>query len=93
MNIADNIIRQKLTNVYFIWGRGKSTIANELSKNFGCYIYARNTVGTNEGRIPGWVMENGIKCVIWNDETSVQQTTAEVAEHFGFKKKENDNET
>ena len=39
MNIADNIIRQKLINVYFIWGRGKTTIASELSKNFGCYIY------------------------------------------------------
>ena len=38
MNIAENIIRQKLINVYFIWGRGKTTIANELNKNFCCHI-------------------------------------------------------
>ena len=220
MNIADNIIRQKLINVYFIWGRGKTTISNELSKNFGFHIYdvdknryhhwkntaepqyqpymcrdfekeygvkdfwelppeviherethwlqeftpmavidlmllsqshevilcegdidygailpiashtvylsnqgtkfdwfdrpdhynaldsvknrtdisneekddiirnARNTVGTNEGRIPGWVMENGIKYVIWNDAISVEQTAVEVAEYFGFNKED-----
>lgn len=39
MLIADNIIRDKLKNVYFIWGRGKSTIAGELSRKYGYYIY------------------------------------------------------
>lgn len=40
MNIADNIIRNKLKNVYFIWGRGKTTIARELSNKYGCYVYS-----------------------------------------------------
>lgn len=26
-------------NVYFIWGSGKTTAANELSRRFGCYVY------------------------------------------------------
>lgn len=218
MNIADNIIKQKLKNEYFIWGRGKTTIANELSKSFSCYIYdvdknryhhwkntadpqyqpymcrdfdreygvkdfwelppeviheretnwlheftpmavidlmllsqshdvilcegdvdcvsiipiashivylsnqgtkfdwfnrpdhnnaldsiknrmditdkdkdeiilnARNSVGTNEDKIPDWVILNDIKCVIWNDKSSVEQTSAHVADYFGFKK-------
>jgi len=30
MNIADNVIREKIKNVYFIWGRGKTIIANQL---------------------------------------------------------------
>lgn len=39
MLIADNIIKEKILNVYFIWGRGKTTIAMELNKKYGCYIY------------------------------------------------------
>ncbi len=39
MHIADSIIKNKLKNVYFIWGRGKTTIANELHKKYGFYIY------------------------------------------------------
>ena len=40
MNIADSIIKNKLKNVYFIWGSGKTTIANSLSKKCGFYVYS-----------------------------------------------------
>lgn len=40
MNIADSIIKNKLKNVYFIWGRGKTTIANRLKEKYGFYIYS-----------------------------------------------------
>ena len=39
MNIPDNVIRQKLQNVYFIWGSGKTTAANELHRRYGFYVY------------------------------------------------------
>lgn len=40
MLIADNILREKLKNVYFITGSGKTTIANEMSKHLNnCYVY------------------------------------------------------
>ncbi len=39
MIIADNIIKDRIKNVYFIWGRGKTTIANELNRKFGYHIY------------------------------------------------------
>ena len=39
MYIADNIIKKRIDNVYFIWGRGKTTIANGLRNKYGCYIY------------------------------------------------------
>ncbi|MDE6763350.1 MAG: hypothetical protein K2J73_06700 [Oscillospiraceae bacterium] len=45
MNIADNIIKNKLKNVYFVWGRGKTTVANKLRDKYGCYIF-----GTDEAR-------------------------------------------
>lgn len=40
MNIADSIIKNKLKNVYFIWGSGKTTIANRLKEKYGFYIYS-----------------------------------------------------
>lgn len=40
MNITDNVIKNKLKNVYFIWGRGKTTIANELHNKYGFFIYS-----------------------------------------------------
>ena len=40
MNIPNSIIKAKLKNVYFIWGRGKTTIANRLKEKFGFYIYS-----------------------------------------------------
>lgn len=213
MIIADNIIKDKIKNVYFIWGRGKTTIANELNKKFGCHIYstddsryrhmksanpeyqpymcrdfekeygvksfwelppgvisdrerhwlheftpmvimdlillapahdviicegdieydtiipvashtvhlsnrgtrfdwfnrpdhidalnsiknrtdlteeekeyiiknAYNSVGQNEGEIPDWVIKHGVKDIEWNDSTSIEQTTLEVAQYF-----------
>jgi hypothetical protein len=39
MDIPDNILRQKLRNVYFIWGSGKTTAANELHRRYGFYVY------------------------------------------------------
>lgn len=45
MNIADNIIKNKLKNVYFIWGRGKTTVADILRKKYGCCVF-----GTDEAR-------------------------------------------
>lgn len=40
MNIADGIIKNKLKNVYFIWGSGKTTIANRLNEKYGFYVYS-----------------------------------------------------
>ena len=40
MDIADNIIGNKLKNVYFIWGRGKTTVSNILQNKYGCYIFS-----------------------------------------------------
>ena len=40
MVIADSIIKNKLKNVYFIWERGKTTIANQLREKYGFYIYS-----------------------------------------------------
>lgn len=39
MEIADNILQQRLHNVYFIWGAGKTTVANALGEQYGCYVY------------------------------------------------------
>ncbi len=47
MNISDSIIKNKLKNVYFVWGRGKTTIANELHKKHGFYVYS-----TDDSREP-----------------------------------------
>lgn len=45
MDIADNIIRNKLKNVYFIWGRGKTTVADILKSKYGCFVF-----GADEAR-------------------------------------------
>ena len=39
MVIADNILRHQLRNVYFLWGSGKTTIANALAKQYDLYVY------------------------------------------------------
>ena len=39
MYIADNIIRDRLKKVYFIWGRGKTTVSDRLRDKFGFYVY------------------------------------------------------
>lgn len=39
MYIADNIIRDRLKKVYFIWGRGKTTVSDRLRAKFGFYVY------------------------------------------------------
>ena len=47
MLIADNILREKLKNVYFITGSGKTTIANEMSKHIdNCYVYHTDNRGS-----------------------------------------------
>ncbi len=40
MYIADNIIRNRLAKVYFIWGRGKTTVSNRLRDKYGFYVYS-----------------------------------------------------
>lgn len=40
MNIADSIIKNKLKDVYFIWGSGKTTIANRLNEKYDFYVYS-----------------------------------------------------
>jgi predicted kinase len=40
MVIADSILKNKLKNVYFIWGRGKTTIANRLKEMYGFFVYS-----------------------------------------------------
>lgn len=39
MIIADNILKDRLKNVYFIWGSGKTTAANALAQKYGFYVY------------------------------------------------------
>ena len=39
MEIENNILKQRLKNVYFIWGSGKTTIANALAEKYGCFVY------------------------------------------------------
>jgi len=38
--IADSILKRMLKNVYFIWGSGKTTIANRLKEQYGFYVYS-----------------------------------------------------
>ena len=45
MYISDNIIRNRLKNVYFIWGRGKTTVSNRLRDKYSFYVYR-----TDDGR-------------------------------------------
>jgi len=40
MIIPDSILKNKLKNVYFIWGSGKTTIANYLKEEYGFYVYS-----------------------------------------------------
>lgn len=49
MYIPDDILRRALKNVYFLWGRGKTTIANRLREKYGFYVY-----GTDEARDRHW---------------------------------------
>ena len=214
MFFADNIVKEKIKNVYFLWGRGKTTIANELNRRYAYFIYdvdksrayhwthtadpayqptmcrdyekeynvtnfwdlppevieererhwlkefspmaimdlillspkhdviicegdidipleiasnmvylvnrgtrfdwfgrsdhdnirditmkrtdlteaeketiitnAYNVVGRNEGRLPDWVLQHNVKHIIWDDNTTIEQTAFEVAEYFGF---------
>lgn len=39
MEIADNILKDKLKNVCFIWGSGKTTAANALARLYGGVVY------------------------------------------------------
>ena len=45
---------------------------------------AYNKVGQNEGILPDWVVQSNTKYIIWDDNTSIEQTASEVAEYFGF---------
>ena len=39
MVIQDNTLKQKLENIYFVWGSGKTTLANALAEKYGFYVY------------------------------------------------------
>ena len=45
---------------------------------------AYNSVGSNNTQLPDWVTKHNIKSIVWNDNTTIEQTTSEVAEYFGF---------
>ena len=47
MNISDKILKQRLKNVYFLWGRGKTTVAALLRDRFGGTTYS-----TDDSRWP-----------------------------------------
>ncbi|HAS37541.1 MAG TPA: hypothetical protein DCS04_02860 [Ruminococcaceae bacterium] len=51
MNIADSIIKNKLKNVYFIWGSGKTTIANRLNEKYGFYVYSTDESRNRQTKI------------------------------------------
>ena len=55
MNIPNSIIKEKLKGVYFIWGSGKTTIANRLKKKYGFYVYS-----TDESRDRQMVLANSV---------------------------------
>ena len=40
MVIPDSILKRTLANVYFLWGRGKTTIAKSLQYTYGYYVYS-----------------------------------------------------
>ncbi len=46
---------------------------------------AYSSVGGNEGIIPEWVIKNGVKNIMWDDSTSIEQTVSEVEEYFEFR--------
>ncbi len=47
MFIGNHILKQRLRNVYFLWGRGKTTIANILRERYEAIIYS-----TDDSRWP-----------------------------------------
>ena len=47
---------------------------------------AYESVAANEGIIPDWVVDLGIKNIVWNDHTSIDTTALEVATYFGLNK-------
>jgi len=53
MYIHDGILRRSLKNVYFLWGRGKTTIANKLREKYGFYVYS-----TDEAKERHWMEVN-----------------------------------
>lgn len=55
MFIAPNILRERLKNVFFIWGRGKTTIANELNKEYDFYVYS-----TDIGKDANWLLADPV---------------------------------
>lgn len=46
--------------------------------------HAYETVAQVAGVIPEWVTRLGIKKISWNDATTIEQTTMEVANYFEF---------
>ena len=40
ISVADHVLSEKLNNIYFIWGRGKTTVAETLRARYGFYVYS-----------------------------------------------------
>jgi hypothetical protein len=43
-------------------------------------------VSGDEGVVPRWVLEKGVKVIPWNDNVPPEKTAAETAEYFGLSK-------
>ena len=89
MFIGNHILKQRLESVYFLWGRGKTTIANILRERYEAVKQekidaAYNAVAQNEGTIPEWVIRHHIPVIVWDDHTTPEETADAVAEVLGL---------
>lgn len=45
---------------------------------------AYNSVGQSDTQLPDWVIKYGVKDIAWDDSTTIEQTTSEVARFFSL---------
>jgi len=71
MTIPDSILKRALSNVYFIWGRGKTTIADHLREAYEYFVYS-----TDEAKERHWSEANSTDqpymCRDFEDEYGVR---------------------
>lgn len=63
---------------------GRTDLSDEEKRQIIEHAY--ECVTPAESNAPEWVAELGIKNIVWNNNTSIDTTTNEVAEYFGFTK-------
>jgi len=51
MHMPENVLRVRLENVYFLWGRGKTTIANLLMEKSDCAVYRTDEARARHARL------------------------------------------